>query len=111
MINMIRGKGLQRPLIEENIQLLTNFDAERAKAATQLMVMLNAMEAFQMDLEELRARVVEPLVAPELIPLEVHIENIGRAVERLKQTKVIAWKNNQKIEQGPSSSKIVVATP
>ncbi|KAI9497988.1 hypothetical protein BDB00DRAFT_549154 [Zychaea mexicana] len=104
IINLVRGKGLRRPLVEENLQLLTNFDAERIKAAHQLMRMLNTMEAFQMDLEELRSQVVTPVVAPDVIPLEVHIENIGKAIERLKHGKVIAWKEHEKVEASSGSS-------
>ena len=95
---MLRGEGLRRPIVEENLQLLNNFDAERTKAAIQLMRMRNNMEAFQMDLEELRSQVVAPVVAPDVIPLEVHIENIGKAIERLKHGKVIAWKDHEKLE-------------
>ncbi|KAI8137061.1 hypothetical protein BJV82DRAFT_637013 [Fennellomyces sp. T-0311] len=98
IVSMVRGKGLRRPLVEENLQLLNDFDAERTKAAIQLMRMLNNMEAFQMDLEELRSQVVAPVVAPDIIPLEVHIENIGKAIERLKHGKVIAWKEHDRVE-------------
>ena len=94
VINLIQGKGLRRPLVEENLQLLTNFEAQRTKAAHQLMYMLNAMEGFQMDLEELRSHVVVPVVSPDVLSLEVHIENIGKAIERLKHGKVIAWKDH-----------------
>ncbi|KAI7848042.1 hypothetical protein BDC45DRAFT_575222 [Circinella umbellata] len=93
LLNLIQGKGLRRPLVEENLQLLTNFEVQRGKAAHQLMYMLNAMEGFQMDLEELRSHVVVPVVSPDVLSLEVHIENIGKAIERLKQGKVIAWKD------------------
>lgn len=98
MVSMVRGKGLRRPLVEENLQLLHNFDAERMKAAQQLMRMLNAMEGFQMDLEELRTQVVTPIVAPDELPLSMHIQNIQKAIERLKKGKVVAWKDREQDE-------------
>lgn len=104
LVNMLKGKGAKRPLIKENMDLLVNFDFQRSKAAQQLMVMLDRMEAFQMDLEELRAQVATPILVPDALPLEMHIENIGKAIERLKQGKVIAWEANPQIEATPSAS-------
>jgi hypothetical protein len=104
LVNMVTGKGAQRPLIEENLELLVNFDVQRNIAAQQLMVMLDRMEAFQMDLEELRAQVVAPILVADTLPLEMHIENIGKAIERLKEGKVIAWKEKPQIEATPSAS-------
>ncbi|KAI8068190.1 uncharacterized protein B0P05DRAFT_514512 [Gilbertella persicaria] len=104
LINMISGQGMRRPLVEENLALLAKFDSQRSKASQRLMVMLDRMEAFQMDLEELRSQVVAPILIPDTIPLEMHIENIGKAIERLKNGKVIDWNDTQKhqtIEDAP----------
>ncbi|KAI8377889.1 uncharacterized protein BYT42DRAFT_614538 [Radiomyces spectabilis] len=98
LVNIIRGKGLQRPLVEENMQLLMRFDIERSMASQKLLMMLDRMEAFQMDLQELRTQVIAPIVVPDIIPLELHIENIGKSIERLKKGKVIAWEDRQQIE-------------
>ncbi|KAI7904517.1 uncharacterized protein BX663DRAFT_450967 [Cokeromyces recurvatus] len=98
LVNRVRGKGLRRSLVNENLDLLVNFDTERSKAAQQLMVMLDRMEAFQMDLEELRSQVVAPVLIPDTLPLEMHIENMGKAIERLKKGKLIAWEEKQQIE-------------
>jgi hypothetical protein len=98
LVNMVRGKGVRRSLVKENLDLLLNFDIERSKAAAQLMIMLDRMEAFQMDLEELRAQVVAPILVPDAIPLEMHIENVGKAIERLKSGKIIAWEEKPQIE-------------
>ncbi|KAI8375456.1 hypothetical protein BD560DRAFT_392360 [Blakeslea trispora] len=95
LINQLSGKGLRRPLVEENLALLVKFDSQRSKAAQRLMVMLDRMEAFQMDLEELRSQVIAPILIPDTIPLEMHIENIGKAIERLKTGKVINWEDSQ----------------
>jgi hypothetical protein len=73
-----------------------------------LMVMLDRMEAFQMDLEELRAQVVAPVLVPDAIPLEMHIENVGKAIERLKSGKVIAWEEKAQIDTSPSSTTAVI---
>lgn len=102
LVNMVRGKGLRRPLVKENLDLLVNFDTERSKAAAQLMMMLDRMEAFQMDLEELRAQVVAPILVPDAIPLEMHIENVGKAIERLKSGKVIAFEEKTLGELPPA---------
>lgn len=98
LVNVISGKGARRPLIEENLRLLVSFDKERSNAAGQLMVMLDRMQAFQMDLEELRSQVVAPILVPDAIPLEMHIENVGKAIERLKSGKVIAWGEKPQID-------------
>ncbi|OBZ84367.1 hypothetical protein A0J61_07582 [Choanephora cucurbitarum] len=95
LVNKVSGKGLRRPLVEENLALLVKFDLQRSKAAQRLMIMLDRMEAFQMDLEELRSQVIAPILVPDTIPLEMHIENIGKAIERLKSGKVIAWEDPQ----------------
>ncbi|KAI9020920.1 hypothetical protein CLU79DRAFT_754362 [Phycomyces nitens] len=100
VVNLVQGKGLRRPLVEENLILLTNFDVERGKASERLVTMLDRMEAFQMDLEELRSQVVAPVVAPDIIPLEIHVENIGKAIERLKSGKVIAWEERPQLDSG-----------
>lgn len=102
VVNMVRGKGTRRSLVNENLDLLVNFDAERSKAAAQLMIMLDRMEAFQMDLEELRSQVVAPILVPDSIPLEMHIENVGKAIERLKNGKVIAFEEKPQIEATPA---------
>ncbi|KAI9280531.1 hypothetical protein BY458DRAFT_553398 [Sporodiniella umbellata] len=98
LVNHIQGKGLRRKLVQDNLGLLASFDTERAKAAQQLMLMLSKMEAFQMDLEELRGQVVAPILVPDTIPLEMHIENIGKAIERLKGSKVVFYQEKSEIE-------------
>ncbi|GAA5816782.1 hypothetical protein MFLAVUS_010315 [Mucor flavus] len=98
LVNVLSGKGAKRPLIEENLRLLLAFDKERSNASGQLMVMLDRMQAFQMDLEELRSQVVAPILVPDAIPLEMHIENVGKAIERLKSGKVIAWGEKPQID-------------
>ncbi|KAG2235489.1 hypothetical protein INT48_007887 [Thamnidium elegans] len=98
LVNMVRGKGMRRALVKENLKLLVDFDKERSRAAGQLMVMLDRMQAFQMDLEELRSQVVAPILVPDAIPLEMHIENVGKAIERLKSGKVIAWEEKAQID-------------
>ncbi|CEP19405.1 hypothetical protein [Parasitella parasitica] len=112
LVNMVRGKGVRRSLVQENLNLLLNFDAERSKAAQQLMIMLDRMESFQMDLEELRAQVVAPILVPDSLPLEMHIENVGKAIERLKSGKVISWEENKAQQQQQLDSSISgVAAP
>ncbi|KAI8075097.1 hypothetical protein BC940DRAFT_230356 [Gongronella butleri] len=85
--NLVRGKELQRPLVRENLALLVLYDAQRVKAAKQLLLLLDQMETIQMDLEELRTQVVTPILIPESITIEMHMETIHKAVKRLKQGK------------------------
>lgn len=98
LVNMVRGKGTRRALVNENLQLLEKFDVGRQRAAAQLMAMLDRMESFQMDLEELRAQVVAPILVPDSLPLEMHIENVGKAIERLKSGKIVTWEDKPQIE-------------
>ncbi|KAG0181060.1 hypothetical protein DFQ28_000123 [Apophysomyces sp. BC1034] len=101
LVNMVQGKGLRRPLVEENLKLLRDFDIERMKAAQRLMVMLDRMDTLQMDLEELRSQVVVPVIAPDVIPLEIHIENVGKAIERLKAGKMIVREDRSERTHAP----------
>ena len=103
LVNMINGKGVRRSLVEENLALLASFDKERINAATQLMMMQDRMEAFQMDLEELRAQVVAPVLVPDAVPLEMHIENVGKAIERLKSGKVIDYEEKPQLDAATST--------
>lgn len=103
LVNMVTGTGIRRSLVNENLDLLLTFDAERNRAAQQLMVMSDRMEAFQMDLEELRAQVVAPILVPDVLPLEMHIENVGKAIERLKAGKVISWEENKQIDSSATA--------
>lgn len=98
LVNLVTGKGLRRPLVDENLQLLIRFDSERSRASQRLAIMMDRMQGFQMDLEELRSQVVAPIILPDMIPLEMHIENVGKAIERLKSGKVIAWEEKVEIE-------------
>ncbi|KAG1149444.1 hypothetical protein G6F37_000446 [Rhizopus arrhizus] len=98
LVNQVTSKGLRRKLVQENLDLLVNFDTERNRAAQQLMLMLNKMETFQMDLEELRTQVVAPILVPDAIPLEMHIENIGKTIERLKSSKIIFFEEKSTVE-------------
>ncbi|CAO3599281.1 unnamed protein product [Absidia cylindrospora] len=91
LVNMVTGKGLQRPVVRQNMALLTQYDLERTKSSRRLLLLLDRMEAVQMDLEELRTQVVAPIIIPDALPLEMHIENINKAIERLKHGKLAAW--------------------
>jgi hypothetical protein len=86
---MITGKGMRRPLVEKNLMLLNNFDVQRRDAAQKLKLMLHRMIAFQTDLEELRSQVVRPIIVADSLPLEIHIENVGKGIARLRQSKVL----------------------
>jgi len=89
ILNMITGKGMRRPLVEKNLMLLNNFDVQRRDAAQKLKLMLHRMIAFQTDLEELRSQVVRPIIIADSLPLELHIENVGKGIARLRQSKVL----------------------
>ncbi|CAO3631690.1 unnamed protein product [Cunninghamella echinulata] len=112
LVNLVRGKELQRPLVKKNLELLMEYDIERRKASKRLIVLLDRMESIQMDLEELRTQIVTPLIIPDSLSLEVHIENINKAIDRLKQGKLVSYEpaNPSKaglppiIQPSPSSS-------
>lgn len=91
--NLVRGKELQRPLVQNNLKLLMEYDAERMKASRRLIILLDRMESVQMDLEELRTQIVTPLIIPDSLSLEVHIENINKAIDRLKQGKLVNFES------------------
>lgn len=89
ILNMITGKGMRRPLVEKNLALLNNFETQRRDAAQKLKLMLHRMIAFQSDLEELRSQVVKPIIIADSMPLEMHIENVGKGIARLRESKVL----------------------
>ncbi|KAM3581366.1 hypothetical protein VKS41_006192 [Umbelopsis sp. WA50703] len=89
ILNMITGKGMRRPLVEKNLALLNNFETQRRDAAQKLKLMLHRMIAFQSDLEELRSQVVKPIIIADSLPLELHIENVGKGIARLRESKVL----------------------
>ncbi|KAG0741574.1 hypothetical protein G6F62_008209 [Rhizopus arrhizus] len=72
-------------LIQDTVDLLTMFDAERRKGCEKLLLLLDKLESFQMDLVELRSLVMSPIFVPDAIPLEIHIESIRKTIERLKK--------------------------
>lgn len=74
------------------------------------MILLDRMEAVQMDLEELRTQVVAPIIVADALPLEMHIENINKAIKRLKRGKLSTWRDDDPDESPtlpePSSTPI-----
>ncbi|ORZ18197.1 hypothetical protein BCR42DRAFT_413327 [Absidia repens] len=106
LVNMVTGKGLQRPVVRENMELLMRYDLDRSKSSHRLLLLLDRMEAVQMDLEELRTQVVAPIIIPDTLPLEMHIENINKAIERLKHGKLSGWEQDPHriLPSAPSSS-------
>ncbi|CAO3681660.1 unnamed protein product [Umbelopsis ramanniana] len=100
ILNMISGKGMRRPLVEKNMMLLNNFELQRRDAAEKLKLMLHRMVAFQTDLEELRSQVVRPIIIADSLPLEVHIENVGKGIARLRQSKVLETSHKEPLLVG-----------
>ncbi|KAI7868473.1 hypothetical protein BDF14DRAFT_1793670 [Spinellus fusiger] len=100
--NLLQGKPYERPLVEENLVLLKSFDLECRNASSILALMMDRMESFQLDLEELRSQIVAPIVIPDAIPLEEHVKNIAIAIKRLKSTKSVLWKSGLTIDESSS---------
>ncbi|KAI8985365.1 hypothetical protein BDB01DRAFT_896469 [Pilobolus umbonatus] len=97
-LDVVVGANSRVSLVASNLDILNNFDKERALASRQLMYMLARMESFQMDLTEMRAQVVSPILEPDSVSLEFHIQNIAKAIERLKSGKVISFEERARLD-------------
>ncbi|CAG8635541.1 5633_t:CDS:2 [Ambispora gerdemannii] len=80
------GNRVRRHIFQENLQLLQDLDKQRRHAVAQIQTTLYSLTSFQLDLEELREQVLKPSLIN--MPIEVHIENVGKGIERLKSSKV-----------------------
>ncbi|PKC56347.1 hypothetical protein RhiirA1_353857 [Rhizophagus irregularis] len=80
------GNRVRKQLFEENLELLKNLDKHRRTAVSQIQTTLYSLTSFQLDMEELREQVSRPSIIE--MPVEVHIESIGKGIERLRNSKV-----------------------
>ncbi|GBB91321.1 hypothetical protein RclHR1_18530003 [Rhizophagus clarus] len=80
------GNRVKKQLFEENLELLRNLDKHRRTAVSQIQTTLYSLTSFQLDMEELREQVSRPSIIE--MPIEVHIESIGKGIERLRSSKV-----------------------
>lgn len=80
------GNRLKRQIYEDNLRLLYDLDGQRKKAVSRVHTTLLTLTSFQHDLEELREQVVTPSLVE--MPIEVHIENVGKGIERLRGSKL-----------------------
>ncbi|POG59273.1 hypothetical protein GLOIN_2v1885185 [Rhizophagus irregularis DAOM 181602=DAOM 197198] len=63
-----------------------NLDKHRHTAVSQIQTTLYSLTSFQLDMEELREQVSRLSIIE--MPVEVHIESIGKGIERLRNSKV-----------------------
>ncbi|CAG8624666.1 10529_t:CDS:2 [Ambispora leptoticha] len=80
------GNRVKKHIFQENLQLLQDLDRQRRHAVAQIQTTLYSLTSFLLDLEELREQVMKPSLIG--MPIEVHIENVGKGIERLKSSKV-----------------------
>jgi hypothetical protein len=71
--------------INQQIELLQNVSAYRRQAWGHVTATILKLQEIQHSLEDLRERVAMPeTIGTEKVPLDVHIENINRGIERLE---------------------------
>ncbi|SMR41711.1 unnamed protein product [Zymoseptoria tritici ST99CH_1A5] len=71
--------------INQQLELLKNVSAYRRQAWGHVTATLLKLQEIQASLEDLRERVAMPeTVGTAKVPLDVHIENINRGIERLE---------------------------
>ncbi|KAF0442228.1 vacuolar transporter chaperone protein [Gigaspora margarita] len=92
MWTKLGGNVVKRQIFEENLQLLRDLDKQRRIAVSQIQTTLYSLTSFQLDLEELREHVSRPSLVE--MPIEVHIENVGKGIERLRTSKVALKSSN-----------------
>ncbi|GBC53104.2 hypothetical protein RIR_jg1905.t1 [Rhizophagus irregularis DAOM 181602=DAOM 197198] len=76
----------KKTIIRRNLELLKNLDKHRHTAVSQIQTTLYSLTSFQLDMEELREQVSRLSIIE--MPVEVHIESIGKGIERLRNSKV-----------------------
>ncbi|CAG8802303.1 7590_t:CDS:1, partial [Racocetra fulgida] len=96
MWTRLGGNFVKRQIFEENLQLLKDLDKQRRIAVSQIQTTLYSLTSFQLDLEELREHVSRPSLVE--MPIEVHIENVGKGIERLRTSKVALRSNDDGIK-------------
>ncbi|CAG8463260.1 17621_t:CDS:2 [Acaulospora colombiana] len=84
--SILGGNFEKKQIYKENLQLLQDLDRQRKIAVTQIQTTLYGLTSFQLDIEELREQVSRPSMIE--MPIEVHIENVGKGIERLRGSKV-----------------------
>ncbi|CAG8464045.1 11781_t:CDS:2 [Dentiscutata heterogama] len=92
MWTRLGGNIVKRQIFEENLALLRDLDKQRRIAVSQIQTTLYSLTSFQLDLEELREHVSRPSLVE--MPIEVHIENVGKGIERLRTSKVALRSND-----------------
>jgi hypothetical protein len=83
---LLGGNRVKKQIFQENLELLTDLDQLRRSAVSQIQTTLYSLTSFQLDMEELRGQVARPSIIE--IPIEIHIENVGKGIERLRSSKV-----------------------
>ncbi|KAG9290902.1 hypothetical protein G9A89_011052 [Geosiphon pyriformis] len=84
--SFLGGNIEKKAIFRENLDLLQQLDFKRRHAVGQIQATLYSLTSFQLDLEELREQVVIPTLID--IPVEIHIENVGKGIERLRNSRV-----------------------
>lgn len=71
--------------LEKQLELLKEVGRYRRQAWAHVTTTVVKLQAIRDNLEDLRERVALPETIGDKVPLEVHIENINRGIERLEQ--------------------------
>ncbi|CAG8513144.1 1061_t:CDS:2 [Funneliformis mosseae] len=77
---------VKRQIFQDNLELLIDLDRQRRLAVSQVQTTLYSLTSYQLDMEELREHVSRPSIIE--MPVELHIENVGKGIERLRHSKV-----------------------
>jgi len=89
---ILGGNRVKKQIFEDNLELLKDLDKLRRTAVSQIQTTLYSLTSFQLDLQELRGQVARPNIIE--IPIEIHIENVGKGIERLRSSKVALKSGN-----------------
>ncbi|CAI2165838.1 7043_t:CDS:2 [Funneliformis geosporum] len=77
---------VKKNIFQDNFELLRDLDKQRRMAVSQVQTTLYSLTSYQLDMEELREHVSRPSIIE--MPVELHIENVGKGIERLRNSKV-----------------------
>ncbi|CAG8708041.1 2555_t:CDS:2 [Acaulospora morrowiae] len=84
--SIVGGNLEKKQIYRENLELLQDLERQRKIAVSQVQTTLYGLTSFQLDIEELREQVSRPSMIE--MPIEVHIDNVGKGIERLRNSKV-----------------------
>ncbi|PPQ65824.1 hypothetical protein CVT24_012051 [Panaeolus cyanescens] len=82
---------------QENLDLLKEVGTYKQQAQGHVMSARQALLHMQTTMEDMRQRAADPMLMGPVVPVEVHIRTINMALDRMKQTRLLAREVEERI--------------